>query len=116
GSLCALLLSRIGIDSVMVDRAVHPRFAIGESSTPTTDRVLADLARRYDLPRIAPLARYGPWKRTYPEIPCGQKRGFSYFHHEPGEHFRPDPDHANELLVTASSEPESADTHWFRAE
>ncbi|HVW02329.1 MAG TPA: tryptophan 7-halogenase [Planctomycetaceae bacterium] len=116
GSLCALLLGRIGLRSVMVDRAAHPRFAIGESSTPTTDRVLADLAHRYDLPRIAPLARYGPWKRTYPEIPCGPKRGFSYFSQPPGERFRPGVAHANELLVAASSDDESADTHWFRAE
>lgn len=116
GSLCALLLSQIGIRSILVDRATHPRFAIGESSTPTTDRVLADLARRYDLPRIAPLARYGPWKRTYPEIPCGRKRGFSYFHHVPGETFQPDPQHSNELLVSASSDDESADSHWYRAE
>ena len=59
GSLTALLLSRSGLTSVLVDRASHPRFAIGESSTPNADLTLLAIAREYDLPRLAPLAKYG---------------------------------------------------------
>jgi FADH2 O2-dependent halogenase len=101
---------------VLIDRAVHPRFAIGESSTPNADLVLLEIAREYDLPRFAPLAKYGTWKRTYPEIVCGLKRGFSYFHHRAGQAFRADRSHSTELLVTASASDERSDTHWLRAD
>jgi FADH2 O2-dependent halogenase len=116
GSLTALLLDRIGLRSALIDRGRHPRFAIGESSTPVADLVLSDLARAYDLPRLAPLAKYGTWKAAYPDIRCGIKRGFSYFQHRPGKPFAPQPDHGNELLVTASSDDEHSDTHWHRAD
>jgi FADH2 O2-dependent halogenase len=116
GSLTALLLQRIGLKPVLIDRGTHPRFAIGESSTPVADLVLADLSQKYDLPRLRPLAKYGSWKATYPELRCGIKRGFSYFQHTPHERFRPAADHANELLVAASSDDEHADTHWHRAD
>lgn len=116
GSLMALVLSRQGLRPVVMDRAAHPRFAIGESSTPIADMILRDLADRYDLPRLRPLSRYGPWKETYPEIGVGRKRGFSYFHHRKGLPFSPQEDHANELLVAASSEDRLSDTHWLRAD
>jgi FADH2 O2-dependent halogenase len=116
GSLAALVLNRIGLRCVLVDRSSHPRFAIGESSTPNADLILLDLARRYDLPRIAPLTKYGSWKRTYPEVVRGLKRGFSYFHHRAGQWFQADSRHSTELLVTASPDDERSDTHWLRSD
>lgn len=116
GSLLALILRRLGIDVVLLDRHRHPRFAIGESSTPAADLILADLCARYDLPRLKPLTRYGRWRESYPEVRCGLKRGFSYFHHRPGRPFEPDERHSNELLVTASAADEISDTHWYRAD
>ncbi len=116
GSLTAMLLNRIGLRPVLIDRGRHPRFAIGESSTPLANLVLEDLARKYDLPRLAPLANYVSWKEAYPQIGVGLKRGFSYFHHRVGESFIPRADHANELLVAASARAEDADTHWLRSE
>lgn len=116
GSLFALGARRLGRDVALFDKSRHPRFAIGESSTPVADRVLRDLAARYDLPRIEPLAKYGSWQRTYPELGCGLKRGFSYFEHRPGEPFRVDAEHGNELLVAASSDDATSDTHWLRAD
>lgn len=116
GSLTALLLHRIGLTPVLIDRGRHPRFAIGESSTPVADLVLADLTRTYDLPRLRPLAKYGTWKAAYPDLRCGLKRGFSYFQHVPEEPFMPQSDHGNELLVAASSSDERSDTHWHRAD
>lgn len=116
GSIAALLLQRSGLRPVLLDRHRHPRFAIGESSTPVADLVLRDLARNYDLPRLIPLAKYGTWTATYPEVVCGLKRGFSYFRHEPGLPFVPRKDHGNELLVAASSDDERSDTHWLRSD
>ena len=116
GSLIALLLERIGRSVVLVDRGTHPRFAIGESSTPLADMMLRRLAGQYDLPRLLPLTRYGDWKRTYPHLGCGLKRGFSYFGHRPGMEFSTDCRHSHELLVAASSSDASADTHWRRSD
>ena len=116
GSLMTLVLQRIGLKVVLLDRGAHPRFAIGESSTPIADLVLRDLAIGYDLPRILPLVKYGTWKQAYPEIVCGLKRGFSYFEHRPGERFTPRADHANELLVAASHDDRRSDTHWLRSD
>jgi FADH2 O2-dependent halogenase len=114
GSLMSLILNRLGFRVILVDRGRHPRFAIGESSTPIANIILAQLAKRYSLPTIAPLAEYGSWKRTYPKLGVGLKRGFSYFHHTSGEPFRPAGNHDAELLVAASAGVEDADTHWYR--
>ena len=116
GSLTALLLDRIGLEAAAVDRATHPRFTIGESSTPTANMILADLCDRYELGELRPLISYGPWQETYPEVVAGRKRGFSYFRHRPGEPFQPEPEHGNELLVAASSDPYRSDTQWLRAD
>lgn len=116
GSLAAMILKRLDFRPVVVDRATHPRFAIGESSTPVANFVLRDLVEKYDLTRLAPLAKYGPWQKYYPQIGCGLKRGFSYFEQQPGRRFEPRPDHANELLVAASADDEHSDTQWLRAD
>ncbi len=116
GTLTALLLDRIGLRVAVFDQAVHPRFAIGESSTPTGNLILRDLADRYDLPWLRPLSAYGSWQEAYPQVVVGRKRGFSYFRHRPQRPYRPHPDHRNELLVAASSDPYRSDTHWLRAE
>ncbi len=114
GSLLSLILNRMGLKCVAIDRAAHPRFAIGESSTPIANRVLRDLCQRYDLPNLEPLSAYGPAAEAYPEVSMGRKRGFSYFKHTPGVEFAAHADHRAELLVTASRDDYLADTHWYR--
>ena len=116
GSLLSLLLKQIGLRSVLIDRGSHPRFAIGESSTPMANLILEGLSKRYNLPQLTPLCNYGSWKRAYPDIVCGLKRGFSYFHHDLDHDFCPRPDHGNELLVAASAGADDADTHWLRSD
>ena len=116
GSILAMILQRQGRDVLVIDKASHPRFAIGESSTPTANMVLASLAKQYDLPRLEPLTKYGTWQATYPELTCGLKRGFSYFKHNPNTPFQPSDDHSHELLVAANSDDRVSDTQWFRAE
>lgn len=116
GSLLSIILRRLGRSVVMIDRQRHPRFAIGESSTPVADFVLELLCDRYELPRVRPLARYGTWRRAYPDVACGLKRGFSYFHHRPGEPFTSDERHSTELLVSASATDDASDPQWYRAD
>ena len=116
GSLLATCLTRRGLSVVLVERDAHPRFAVGESSTPAADATLRTLAEEFDLPWLVPLSRYGSWKDTHPELGVGCKRGFSYFAHRPGEPFSPGVDHADELLVAATGSDANADTHWLRAD
>lgn len=116
GSVTALVLDRIGLRPVLIDRGSHPRFAIGESSTPTANLVLRDLARTCGLRRLEPLAKYGTWRGTYPDVVRGLKRGFSYFAQRPEVPFQPRPNHADELLVAASRDDLHGDTHWLRSD
>jgi FADH2 O2-dependent halogenase len=116
GSLLALIARNLGYDVALLERGSHPRFAIGESSTPLADFKLAAIADAFGLDWLKPLAKYGTWKATYPDIRCGPKRGFSFFRHQPGHVFAPKEANTNSLLVTASPDERRADTHWFRAD
>jgi tetracycline 7-halogenase / FADH2 O2-dependent halogenase len=104
GSLMAMIAHRLGLSVVLLERGRHPRVTIGESTTPLSNLLLERLSVGYDLPRIAPLAKWGSWQRSYPEIACGLKRGFSFFHED------------GQLLVAASPHDGIADTHWYRAD
>ena len=107
GSICALVAKQMGLHPVLIESGCHPRFTIGESSTPQANIALANIADTYNLPRLKPLARYGSWKETYPELDCGPKRGFTYIHH---------PNIENELLVAASPDSYDCDSQWNRAD
>jgi FADH2 O2-dependent halogenase len=115
GSLLALMLARQR-DVVLLERGRHPRFALGESSTPLANLALEEISRDFDLPWLLPLAEYGTWKQTYPDIPVGLKRGFTFAKHHAGRAFEPDALHRNELLVAASPADAVADTQWLRAD
>lgn len=114
GSLLAMVARRLGRRVLLVERGRHPRFAIGESSTPVANLLLEELARDHGLPRLLPLAKWGSWQREHPGIACGLKRGFTFLAHRTGEPWAPDPAHTRELLVAASPRDEVADTHWYR--
>lgn len=114
GSLTALVARRLGRSVVLVERGRHPRFAIGESSSPLANLLLEELAGRYGLDRIRPLAAWGTWQKTHPGIGCGLKRGFTFYGHEIGRPFAARPDRSDQLLVAASPNDEVADTHWYR--
>lgn len=58
GALAAAVLSRKGYRVVVVDRASHPRFAIGESTTPEQTYILDWLGREYGIPELRRLSSY----------------------------------------------------------
>jgi FADH2 O2-dependent halogenase len=115
GSLLGRILVKRGWKVLVIDSGRHPRFAIGESTTPTADFLVAHIADSWDLPELAPLACWGSWKREYPEVVCGKKRGFSYYRHRRSEAYADDRRHDRSLLVAASREDRYSDTHWFRS-
>lgn len=108
-SVLALVLQNMGRSCLLVDRGRHPRFTIGESSTPIADQILLDLGEDHGLPLLQQLAR---WKtaREIPSVTVGCKQGFSYFFHSAAA----EKPHA-QLLVPASPDRDSADSHWLRS-
>jgi tetracycline 7-halogenase / FADH2 O2-dependent halogenase len=116
GSVMAAALSNSGFRVCLVEKNKHPRFAIGESSTPIADMILRDLADTYQLPFLRKISRYGEWQRSYPDVTCGIKRGFSYYYHRKGEPFQSSRNHEHELLVAASVDDDNSDTNWLRSD
>ncbi len=116
GSLLAMIARRTGRSVLLIDRTAHPRFAIGEATSPLLNLVVEQIANRYDLPRLKPLTTWGEWQRTYPQLVSGLKRGSTYFKHERGLAYRALPDHSNQLLVAGCPNNDAADTHWMRSD
>jgi FADH2 O2-dependent halogenase len=116
GSLLAMIARRLGRSVVLIERGKHPRIVIGESSTPLTNLLLEDLTTRYDLTSLKPLAKWGTWQKAHPEVACGLKRGFTFYHHNLDNPAPFPPDRTHQLLVAASPHDEIADTHWYRAD
>lgn len=106
GSILARVLQIQGHRVLLLDRGRHPRFALGESSTPLAALCLERLAARYGLDDLHALAAYGRWTAKLPHLRRGLKRGFTFYGHEKG----------HRLLVAASPDDAVADTHWFRAD
>ena len=114
GSLLAMIARRLGRSVVLLERGAHPRFAIGESSTPLSNLLLEELVTRYDLPEIGSLCKWGSWQQTHPELVCGLKRGFTFHHHNLDAPLNADNNRRDQLLVAASPHDETGDTHWYR--
>src|SRR5437870_6597039 len=116
GSLRARVLAVQGHDVVLLERGTHPRFAIGESSTPLANLSLERLARRYHLEDCHQLAAHGRWLEHLPDVRRGLKRGFTFYRHQRGKAFANRGLESERLLVAASPNDAVADTHWLRAD
>ena len=114
GSILARVARAAGHDVTLVERGAHPRFALGESSTPLAAIALERLAARYGLDDLRQLAAYGRWMAHLPEVRRGLKRGFTFYRHERGRPFRNDRANSTRLLVAASPDDDVADAHWLR--
>lgn len=114
GSLMGILAQQTGRRVVLIERERHPRWVIGESSTPLANLLLESLAERPGLQWLGNFSKWGPWQRNHPEIGCGLKRGFSFFHHLAGKPWPNDSQRRCQLLVAASPNDAIADTHWHR--
>jgi FADH2 O2-dependent halogenase len=116
GSLLARVLAVQGHDVVLLERGTHPRFAIGESSTPLANLTLERLARRYGLDDCYDLAAHGRWVARFPELRRGLKRGFTFYRHHAGRPLAANGRGWDRLLVAASPNDHVADNHWLRAD
>jgi tetracycline 7-halogenase / FADH2 O2-dependent halogenase len=116
GSLLARILAVLGYDVVLLERGSHPRFAIGESSTPLANLSLERIGLRYGLADCYHLSTHGRWLARFPELRRGLKRGFTFYRHHPGEAFANRGLESERLLVAASPRDSLADNHWMRAD
>jgi FADH2 O2-dependent halogenase len=116
GSLLARVLATLGYEVVLLERGTHPRFAIGESSTPLANLSLERLGLRYGLDDCYQLATHGRWLEHFPELRRGLKRGFTYYRHHPHQPFENRGLDSERLLVAASPTDSLSDTHWLRAD
>jgi FADH2 O2-dependent halogenase len=116
GSLLARILAVQGYDVVLLERGKHPRFAIGESSTPLANLSLERIGIRYGLPDCYRLATHGRWLAHFPELRRGLKRGFTYYRHHPDQPFANRGLDSERLLVAASPHDSLSDNHWVRAD
>ncbi|MCB9765667.1 MAG: tryptophan 7-halogenase [Alphaproteobacteria bacterium] len=83
GTLLGACLASRGVKVTMLDAGVHPRFAIGEATTPDTSFRLKLLARKYDVPEIADLGAFYALRDAIGPS-SGIKRAFSFVYHQPG--------------------------------
>jgi tetracycline 7-halogenase / FADH2 O2-dependent halogenase len=116
GSLLARVLAVQGYDVVLLERGTHPRFAIGESTTPLANLSLERLGARYGLADCHRMATHGRWMEHLPHLRRGLKRGFTYYRHHPHEPFADRGLDSERLLVAASPDDALSDTHWLRAD
>jgi FADH2 O2-dependent halogenase len=116
GSLLARVLAVLGYDVVLLERGTHPRFAIGESTTPLANLSLERIGERYGLADCWQMATHGRWMEHLPHLRRGLKRGFTYYRHHPHEPFADRGLDSERLLVAASPEDALSDTHWLRAD
>ncbi|HWA87442.1 MAG TPA: tryptophan 7-halogenase, partial [Opitutus sp.] len=116
GSIVAMAARRLGFSVALLERGRHPRFAIGESSTPLANLLIEEIADEFDLPFLRSFSKWGSWQREHPEIACGLKRGFTFYHHELGRPFPRDrgPARQRQFMVGASPNETVADMHWYR--
>lgn len=112
GSILARALNSKGLRVLLLERDRHPRFALGESSTPLAALSLERLATNYGLPDLAQLATYGRWQQSHPRLRCGLKRGFTFIDHRQEAQARG----RSSLLVAASPNDRVADAHWLRTD
>ncbi|KIG18004.1 putative halogenase [Enhygromyxa salina] len=109
GTMLAAILARHGRRVLLIDAGSHPRFAIGEATTPDTSFRLKLLAAKYDLPELAYLSEFY-LVRDHIGASSGVKRAFSFLYHRPGHAHEPTQSHQ----FPTGAPPWGPDCHLFR--
>lgn len=112
GSILASILKKLGHDVILVEKGCHPKFAIGESSTPLANFLLERIGLDYNLPHLHQLSNWGRWQKYHPNINVGLKRGFTFFFYDKFGNLTPD----QTMRMAASPDNLVADTQWYRPE
>lgn len=110
GSSAALVLSRVGLKTLVVEHKTHPRFAIGESTIPTTTLLLRYLARTYGVPELEHICDY-LGLRTH-DLVAWPKQGFWYGLHQEQKPL----EKRHEVMFETLPLPTGPDVHMLRAD
>lgn len=94
GATLGAILARNGASVLLVDQGVHPRFAVGESTTLYTLKSFRMLARRYRVPELEYLTSYEDCVRHI-GTSFGVKQHFGFMLHHEGQ--EPDPRECNQF-------------------
>lgn len=109
GSTLGAILSRNGLRVLLLEKAGHPRFAIGESTVPETTFNFRILAARYGVPEIGMLSTFQAARRNV-GTSCGVKRAFTFITQRAGA--EPGADQCDQYCTL--SPPLGPDLHMFR--
>ena len=110
GSITALALQQLGIKTLVVERGSHPRFAIGESTLPTTTFLLRHFAERFRIPELAEICSYEGLNKH--RCVAWPKQIFWFGVHREGEALPARHESINEALLA----PLGPDVHMLRAD
>jgi tetracycline 7-halogenase / FADH2 O2-dependent halogenase len=108
GGILGAVLTRNGLKVLLLDAGVHPRFAVGESTTPLASGLIRIIADRYQVPEIRPLSSFRDVQKQVSRN-CGRKQNFGFIYHREGQ--PQDPEQINQLVVPSVLRTE---THLFR--
>ena len=109
GTMLGAILAHHNLSVLMLDSETHPRFAIGEATTPDTNFRLKLLGLKYDVPEISYLSAFQPL-RDYVSPACGVKRAFSFLYQREGKDQIPTETHQYPTIAP----PMGPDCHFFR--
>ncbi|MEK2494332.1 tryptophan 7-halogenase [Kitasatospora purpeofusca] len=94
GTVLGAVLARRDVRVLIIDAGVHPKFAVGESTTLYTLKGFRQLAERYDVPELEYLTSYeGGLSNIGPT--SGVKKHFGFMLHHEGR--EPDPREVNQF-------------------
>jgi tetracycline 7-halogenase / FADH2 O2-dependent halogenase len=109
GAMLAAILAKGGLSVLMLEAEVHPRFTIGEATTPDTNFRFKLLGLKYDVPEITYLSTFHDLRDNVGPT-SGVKRAFSFLYHREGEEQNPVESHQYPTLAP----PMGPDCHFFR--
>ncbi len=109
GTMLGAIFARQGKKVLMIEKEVHPRFALGESMILESSQMMRLTAERFGVPEIGYISTI---QTTMREITsqCGVKKNFSFMYHRPGEQQK-----APEITqIPIPSMPYGHELHMFR--
>src|SRR5436305_870688 len=109
GAMLAAILAKGGLSVLLLEAETHPRFTIGEATTPDTNFRLKLLGLKYDIPEITNLSSFHDLRDKVGPA-SGTKRAFSFLYHREGQEQNPLETHQYPTLAP----PMGPDCHFFR--
>jgi len=109
GAMLAAILAKQGHSVLLLEKGIHPRFAIGEAMLPQSSMLMWILGERFGVPEIQHLSN-SLSIRQHVSASCGVKRTIGFLYHEEGRRQNPAQSH---LLIPPAT-PLFSESHLFR--